>query len=339
MSAAVTAALKGLVKVLSMLISKEDIGKIAVVVLMLPFILGALIFSVPFTIFSYVPAADDEQLEFYEQATKTINKEKGIDIRFMDVVALDAVLLNQEFEKSNYNRALELAKKFIGTRQVEVKEEYETTCYKTDPKEPKKKTAYTCTKTRTVMKTEYFAKTLDDVLSEYLASKKITEEDVEAAKRYANTPTDELDSPTSPVQEDLPTVTDGLFMKPTKGTLTSGFGKRWGTLHSGVDIAQGGLVPVVAAADGVVSKSYLSTSYGNCVFILHNLEGRTYETIYAHMRNRAVGEGDRVKKGQFIGYMGNTGQSYGQHLHFEIHVGRWNMSKSNAVNPLMFINP
>ncbi|WP_244404819.1 M23 family metallopeptidase [Saccharococcus caldoxylosilyticus] len=88
-------------------------------------------------------------------------------------------------------------------------------------------------------------------------------------------------------------------------------------------MAKSGDVPVVAAASGTVSKSYYSDSYGNVVFIRHTINGTQYETVYAHLRSRAVSEGQTVSQGQFIGYMGNTGESFGQHLHFEIHKPYW----------------
>lgn len=101
-----------------------------------------------------------------------------------------------------------------------------------------------------------------------------------------------------------------------------------------MDIAASGIVPIYAAADGVVIRSYYSTSYGNAVFISHSINGQIYTTVYAHMRNREVSEGQVVSKGQQIGLMGNTGRSYGQHLHFELHRGEWNLSKTNAINPV-----
>ncbi|WP_233713440.1 murein hydrolase activator EnvC family protein [Lederbergia citri] len=135
-----------------------------------------------------------------------------------------------------------------------------------------------------------------------------------------------------------PPVSSGLFSRPAVGYISSGFGGRWGAFHAGVDIAASGAVPIVAAADGVVSRSYNSSSYGNVVFVVHHLNGQTYETVYAHMRSRSVSEGQVVSKGQQLGVMGNTGHSYGQHLHFELHVGLWNMSKSNAVDPRRYIS-
>ncbi len=130
-----------------------------------------------------------------------------------------------------------------------------------------------------------------------------------------------------------PAVGNGMFMKPANAPQTSGFGSRWGELHAGIDLAKGGTVPIVASASGTVIKSYYSSSYGNVVFIAHYINGQKYTTVYAHMRNRLVGNGASVKKGQQIGNMGSTGRSTGQHLHFEIHKGDWNQSKSNAVNP------
>ncbi len=133
-----------------------------------------------------------------------------------------------------------------------------------------------------------------------------------------------------------PAVTGGMFIKPSAGAFTSGFGPRWGSMHAGIDIARSGTVPVVASAAGTVIKSYYSSSYGNVVFIAHYLNGQTYTTVYAHLRDRHVGNGASVEKGQQIGIMGNTGRSTGQHLHFEIHKGQWNSSKSNAINPRQF---
>jgi murein DD-endopeptidase MepM/ murein hydrolase activator NlpD len=127
-------------------------------------------------------------------------------------------------------------------------------------------------------------------------------------------------------------------MRPANGPITSTFGPRWGEFHYGIDIGKrGASVPVVAAADGYVYRSYYSPSYGNVIFIMHYIDGQVYTTVYAHLESRLVGEGQNVSKGQMIGYMGNTGRSFGPHLHFELHRGPWNASKSNAVDPLKYI--
>jgi peptidoglycan hydrolase CwlO-like protein len=132
-----------------------------------------------------------------------------------------------------------------------------------------------------------------------------------------------------------PPVSSGNFTRPATGYISSGFGSRWGELHPGVDIAnRASNVPILAAADGVVIRSYLSSSYGNCIFISHSINGQIYTTVYAHMSARLVGTGAVVSKGQQIGIMGSTGESTGQHLHFELHRGEWNYAKSNAINPV-----
>lgn len=140
-------------------------------------------------------------------------------------------------------------------------------------------------------------------------------------------------------EQSAPPVSNGMFMWPANGRLTSGIGARWGSFHAGIDIAnKASGVPIVAAADGVVIRSYYSSSYGNAIFVAHSINGQVYTTVYAHMSSRHVGNGEVVSKGQQIGVMGNTGQSFGQHLHFELHKGQWNASKSNAVNPVPYFN-
>ncbi|MBB6445122.1 murein hydrolase activator EnvC family protein [Bacillus benzoevorans] len=159
----------------------------------------------------------------------------------------------------------------------------------------------------------------------------------EAAQAASRTATESRSRGGSGPAVEAPPVSSGTFTRPASGRLSSGFGYRGfngGGFHYGVDIAQGGTVPVVAAADGVVIRSYFSTSYGNCIMIAHSVNGQTYTTVYAHLSSRSVEDSAVVSKGQQIGYMGNTGDSYGQHLHFELHRGPWNAAKSNAINPV-----
>jgi uncharacterized protein YgiM (DUF1202 family) len=132
-------------------------------------------------------------------------------------------------------------------------------------------------------------------------------------------------------------TTSSFIFPAAAGHVSSPFGMRSGGMHYGVDLAASGNVQIYAAAAGTVSRSYYSSSYGNVVFITHKINGQLYTTVYAHMKNRAVKEGDTVRQGQLIGYMGNTGDSDGQHLHFELHKGEWNFSKTNAIDPLPYI--
>jgi peptidoglycan hydrolase CwlO-like protein len=143
--------------------------------------------------------------------------------------------------------------------------------------------------------------------------------------------------PPAPTPAPAPVYRDFIF--PSQGIITSNFGNRSSGMHYGMDIAKrGSAVPIVAAASGTVSKAYYSSSYGNVVYITHYINGQLYTTIYAHMRTTpAVRSGQSVSQGTFLGYQGNTGASRGQHLHFELHKGPWNGSKSNAVDPRPYI--
>ncbi|MBQ4427213.1 MAG: peptidoglycan DD-metalloendopeptidase family protein [Oscillospiraceae bacterium] len=116
----------------------------------------------------------------------------------------------------------------------------------------------------------------------------------------------------------------GVFMWPAqyKGRITSKFGWRihpvLGTskYHSGIDIGgQGYGAEIYAADSGTVVTSAKSDTYGNYVVINH---GNGYTTLYAHMQSRNVKTGDKVTKGDVIGWVGSTGLSNGPHLHFEI---------------------
>ncbi|ALC90080.1 hypothetical protein AM500_10015 [Bacillus sp. FJAT-18017] len=122
---------------------------------------------------------------------------------------------------------------------------------------------------------------------------------------------------------------DTEWVLPTEGVITDVFGTRGGS-HKGIDIAGELGVPVRAVKDGIVTKSYLSASYGNVILIKHK-DG--FESVYAHLEKRMAKEGEHVKKAEKIGTMGNTGYSTGVHLHFELHEKEWTFQKENAVNP------
>ena len=133
-----------------------------------------------------------------------------------------------------------------------------------------------------------------------------------------------------------PVFTSGQFLWPVPGyyNVTSYYGQRWGRLHGGIDIASAGIEgkPIIAVADGVVlAAGYNTGGFGNWVMINHGTyKGKQYSTICAHMKyTPIVKNGQKVKAGQVIGYVGNTGRSYGNHCHFEVRV---NGSRTNPMN-------
>ena len=101
-------------------------------------------------------------------------------------------------------------------------------------------------------------------------------------------------------------------------------------LHGGCDIPAPGGTPIKAAKAGVVIISTYGASYGNYVVIAH---GDGTRTMYAHQSSRAVSAGQTVSQGQTIGYVGSTGSSTGNHLHFEVWTGS---SSSSRVNPMNY---
>ncbi|MDA5561153.1 peptidoglycan DD-metalloendopeptidase family protein [Exiguobacterium sp. MMG028] len=131
------------------------------------------------------------------------------------------------------------------------------------------------------------------------------------------------------------------FLMPAEGRLSQGFGAASGqfgyTFHNGLDIAAKTGTPIYAAEAGKVTKVSSSGPYGKHVQIEHNVDGQKWTTVYAHMHKVDVKKGQTVRQGEPIGQIGNTGNSSGPHLHFEIHKGNYNFSASsagNAVNPL-----
>jgi murein DD-endopeptidase MepM/ murein hydrolase activator NlpD len=116
--------------------------------------------------------------------------------------------------------------------------------------------------------------------------------------------------PAGPVQP-----ADNGFIWPVDGVLTSPFGLRWGRLHAGVDIAAPGGTPIRAAKAGTVTLAEPYGGYGNYTCVDH---GAGLSSCYAHQSGFATTEGADVSQGDVIGYVGNTGASFGDHLHFEV---------------------
>lgn len=134
---------------------------------------------------------------------------------------------------------------------------------------------------------------------------------------------------------------NGTWIKPTNGRLTSPYG--WRNLgagpefHYGIDLANKTGTPIWAAADGVVSYAAPLSSYGNVVILTHSIDGAIYTTVYAHLSAFNVSVGSVVTQGQQIAAMGSTGRSTGPHLHFELHNGTWQGQAVGSVNPLRYI--
>jgi murein DD-endopeptidase MepM/ murein hydrolase activator NlpD len=143
-----------------------------------------------------------------------------------------------------------------------------------------------------------------------------------------------LDAVEAKLDERLRWISSTPAITPVKGIFTSGFGYRSDPLthgrgvHQGVDIAAAPGQPVRASADGVIVQAGEIGGLGQAVFIAH---GFGVTTRYGHMSRIDVRPGQRVKRGDVVGRVGNTGRSTGYHLHYEVRVD------GDPVNPLAYI--
>jgi murein DD-endopeptidase MepM/ murein hydrolase activator NlpD len=123
-------------------------------------------------------------------------------------------------------------------------------------------------------------------------------------------------------------VSSSGLIWPVNGPVVSGFGMRWGRMHTGIDIAVPTGTPIHASASGTVIYSGWMSGYGNLVFIDH---GGGLSTGYAHQERIIVSNGQHVSQGQVIGYSDCTGHCFGPHVHFEVRIN------GNPVDPLGYL--
>ena len=130
----------------------------------------------------------------------------------------------------------------------------------------------------------------------------------------------------------LPSTGDGVspsgFLWPLQGVLTSGFGPRWGRMHTGIDIAAPAGTPIHAAKAGEVIYAGWLNGYGNTVVLDH---GDGVATLYGHQSRLGSTEGQELNQGDVLGFVGSTGHSTGNHLHFEVRIN------TKPVNPRPYL--
>ena len=130
----------------------------------------------------------------------------------------------------------------------------------------------------------------------------------------------------------LPSTGSGIsptgFIWPIQGVLTSGFGPRWGRMHTGIDIADPAGTPIHAAKAGEVIYAGWLNGYGNTVVLDH---GDGVATLYGHQSRLGSTEGQELNQGDVLGFVGSTGHSTGNHLHFEVRIN------TKPVNPRPYL--
>ena len=143
-----------------------------------------------------------------------------------------------------------------------------------------------------------------------------------------------LDSVGAELAEQLQLAAATPSISPVRGLLTSGYGYRSDpvtgqrALHRAIDISTSPGQPVKATADGVVLRARRNGRLGNSVDLSH---GHGVMTRYGHLASYEVGPGQRVRRGDVIGFVGNTGRATGFHLHYEVRLD------GKPVNPLAYI--
>lgn len=197
-----------------------------------------------------------------------------------------------------------------------------------------------------LLKLDWYSQ-LDDLEALY-AESRATIKALEAEKEAYEENKEEIEEEAEKLEEELQAVIrekarkeymgdlpKGTFLWPCPGYyyISSGYGRRWGKLHKGIDIAGSGIkgAEITAANSGTVIKvvndckhNYGKSKscgcgggYGRYCIVDH---GGGYTTLYAHATDITVKEGDEVKTGDVLGYVGSTGYSTGWHLHFEIRI-------------------
>ena len=162
----------------------------------------------------------------------------------------------------------------------------------------------------TITSTETLAKKIADVKTE----KEKEEQERKAAQLAAQK---KKQTVTSRSGSSLPRVSSYAFPLKSYSYVSSEYGPRWGTTHTGIDFAAPAGTHIYSWRSGTVTFAGWSGGYGNFIIVDH---GDGFVTRYAHCSKIAVTKGQTVSQGQVIGYVGTTGNSTGNHLHFEIQV-------------------
>lgn len=160
-------------------------------------------------------------------------------------------------------------------------------------------------------------------LASVSASRRHDEEDLAAMQQSSGQMQGILQQNAGPIKHGT-----GRFIYPINGQFTSPFGNRWGRLHAGIDLAAPSGTPIRAADGGRVAYAGWMSGYGNYTCIQHS---GSLSTCYAHQSSIGVSVGQQVKQGQVIGAVGNTGHSFGAHLHFEVR------ANGTPVDPMGFL--
>lgn len=289
-----------------------------------------LLFIAPFIVFTHIPLGkNSDHFQYYSKAVTTIESEtstdyqSGIKLDWQELMAIDAVLLEQNFDLSSESRALDIGWRFIeeDTEWIEdtceVEERDDDGNIITDDDGNPVWEEEDCSYEVAV----YYEKHFNDVLQDLVDEELINLDQIEDIERYTTFNLEQLLSSQTP-QNWEPREGRYLWPVPNVFRITSAFGMRSDPIqggifyHDGIDIGVPIGESVVAIQSGIVIFAGDRGTAGNAILIQH---ASNTESRYYHLNDILVMLGEVVEAGQIIGRSGNTGRSTGPHLHFEIH--------------------
>ena len=283
----------------------ERILRVIILAVFMPVTFLAVFFAAPAAMVHTVPMAEAKQVEYYLQAASEVNEKYGLEVKWQEILALDTVLLGQNFSQSSVERAKRLAAEFVQKEVVET-EEVEAKVNVLYKQVPLDKVMVACRLSSE--QKDQVSLFLKMIGSRGLVSDVIPDGWVPSGR--------------------------GQFIWPLpKGqyTITSLFGPRVlngvAGFHRGLDMGAPQGTPIFAAADGTVINCGWLGQAGRAIIVRHAGE---FETSYYHLSRINVRAGQTVKQGTVIGLVGSTGNSTGNHLHFEIR------RRKTALDPLSF---
>lgn len=254
-----------------------------------------------------------------------------------DMTVEELEQLNPNLDETLYEGArikVETEKPVLGVKSLATNTYYQSIAFSTvKEKDSSKYTDYKVLKSAGINGKERFVEQITYIdgeeVSRTLIERVVEEEPVSAVYVVG---TKARPQQTSNPSQNSSSVGKGKFAWPVPGvrSISSPYGMRWGKMHKGIDISTSGIRgrTIVAAAGGTVTAvSQTSGGYGLYVIISHS---GGYSTLYAHCDSVSVSQGQSVSKGQSIATVGNTGNSTGPHLHFEIRVN------GNPKNPMNY---
>lgn len=284
--------------------------------------------------------AEDKKL-LAEQKAQVESKLAGQEVRRAELVELKDSLDGQKKEQASLVKDLEAEQKRLASEKEKLIEK------RSEAINVSKKLENEIVKEQ--KRLAEIARKAEEELQRKLAAEKVAKQKEAAAARQAEASKTQrkeksssaAQSTSSPAYSVPASSGKSPFIRPTTGQVTSNFGWRdigaGPEFTSGMDIANSIGTNVAAAGSGYVSHAGVMGGLGNAVVITHSIGGQTYTTVYGHLNSIDVSTGQKVSQGQRIGAMGNTGRSTGPHLHFEVHMGIWDGSSSNAVDPAKYI--